>query len=291
LAQYVFASFGTAISVPHHEDSGIDLYCTLMERIGRVSWPRAYFSVQVKSTTGSWLLDGKDSVRWLVEHPLPFFLCVVDKSAARLRLYHTSPRFYVWAVLGLPDRLELVPGTGSEGECTQWQGDTTFSLSAPILDVSISELFDDEMHRRASDVLRYWIDVDLENLARIRNGIRTFAMPGGYKTNATGFSSRVTQGINNDPDLTQALARMKECVAYVCLQLQRKGDLAGGLRCAMLLRHFFPEERDGVTHNVFLHNAINDLLGVDGNYLYRGVESLNAWLDEKIRPSSCKKAC
>ena len=32
LAQFVFSSFGTAIPVPHQEDSGIDIYCTLLER-------------------------------------------------------------------------------------------------------------------------------------------------------------------------------------------------------------------------------------------------------------------
>ena len=29
LVQYGFAAFGTAISVPHQEDTGIDLYCTM----------------------------------------------------------------------------------------------------------------------------------------------------------------------------------------------------------------------------------------------------------------------
>jgi hypothetical protein len=32
LAQFVFSSFGTAIPVPHQEDSGLDIYCTLLER-------------------------------------------------------------------------------------------------------------------------------------------------------------------------------------------------------------------------------------------------------------------
>ncbi len=41
LAQYVFASFGTAMAVPHQEDSGIDLYYTLTERVGQRAWPRA----------------------------------------------------------------------------------------------------------------------------------------------------------------------------------------------------------------------------------------------------------
>ena len=50
LAQFVFSSFGTAIPVPHQEDSGLDIYCTLLERDGQRAWPRAYYSVQVKST-------------------------------------------------------------------------------------------------------------------------------------------------------------------------------------------------------------------------------------------------
>jgi hypothetical protein len=73
LAQYVFSSFGTAIPVPHQEDTGLDIYCTLLERIGQRSWPRAYYSVQVKSTMDPWIFDGPESVRWIIEHPLPSF--------------------------------------------------------------------------------------------------------------------------------------------------------------------------------------------------------------------------
>lgn len=49
LAQYVFASFGTAVAVPHQEDFGVDLFCSLTERIGPLSWPVEHFTVQVKS--------------------------------------------------------------------------------------------------------------------------------------------------------------------------------------------------------------------------------------------------
>jgi hypothetical protein len=43
LAQYVFSSFGTAVPVPHQEDTGLDIYCTLLERDGPRAWPRAYY--------------------------------------------------------------------------------------------------------------------------------------------------------------------------------------------------------------------------------------------------------
>ena len=286
LAQYVFASFGTAVSVPHQEDSGIDLYCTLTERVGPRAWPRAYFSVQVKSTMDSWILDGKDSVQWLVEHPLPFFLCVVDKPSARLRLYHTSPRFYAWSLPPLPSRLELVPTTDPEGKCTQWQGSTTFPLSAPILDASVQELLDDQFHRQAWKVLNFWIGVDLENLARIKAGIHSFKMPDEYRTNATTFRAWVTQGITKAPDLAAAMEHVKESVAYLSTQLHRRGDLAGAARCALLLRHFFKDDISGGTHDSFLHGAINKVVGGEKDYLFRGVDSLNALLDQKLARGS-----
>ena len=102
LAQYVFASFGTAVAVPHQEDTGLDLYCTLTERLGQKIWPRAYFSVQVKSNAKPWKFRDSESVKWLVEHPLPVFLCVVNKADTSLQIYHTFPRFSAWSLPPLP---------------------------------------------------------------------------------------------------------------------------------------------------------------------------------------------
>ena len=67
LAHYVFSSFGTSVPVPRPEDTGLDLYCTLTERVGQRIWPRAYYSVQVKSTFESWKFESPDSIRWLID--------------------------------------------------------------------------------------------------------------------------------------------------------------------------------------------------------------------------------
>jgi hypothetical protein len=77
-----FSFFGTSVPVPHQEDSGIDLYCRLVERIGQRAWARAYYSVQVKSTMDAWVFDGSESVRWIIEHPLPIFLIWSGESQA-----------------------------------------------------------------------------------------------------------------------------------------------------------------------------------------------------------------
>ena len=62
LAQYIFASFGTAVLVGK-EDAGVDFSCTLCERIGLRAWPVAYFSVQVKSNQDPWEFSSEESVR------------------------------------------------------------------------------------------------------------------------------------------------------------------------------------------------------------------------------------
>ena len=104
LAQFVFSSFGTAIPVPHQEDSGLDIYCTLLERDGQCAWPRAYYAVQVKSDMTPWRFEGQKSVQWIIEHPPPIFLCVVQKADARILVYHTAPRFALWV---LPNRRRI----------------------------------------------------------------------------------------------------------------------------------------------------------------------------------------
>jgi hypothetical protein len=78
------------------------------------------------------------------------------------------------------------------------------------------------------------------------------------------------------------MEHVKECVAYVSFQLHRKGDVAGAARCALLLRHFFKDDVSGGTHDPFLHGAINAIVGGGDNYLFRGADSLNALLDEKL---------
>jgi Domain of unknown function (DUF4365) len=49
---------------PVRTDYGIDLYCTLTERVGQLARVRDYFSVQVKSTEGPWNFNDADSVKW-----------------------------------------------------------------------------------------------------------------------------------------------------------------------------------------------------------------------------------
>jgi hypothetical protein len=189
LAQFVFSSFGTAIPVPHQEDSGLDIYCTLLERDGQRAWPRAYYSVQVKSTMAPWVFGSPESVRWIIEHPLPIFLCIVQKPEARILVYHTTPRFAVWALPTHPNRLELIPGTETKAPTVDWVTGETFQLKAPILNFTIQEVLDPDFRADVAGVLKFWIDYDVENLFRIKSGIHRFRVPFEYETNTTRFTA------------------------------------------------------------------------------------------------------
>src|SRR5260370_29875610 len=89
LADYLFSAWGTVTPARRQSDYGLDLYCTLTERVGRRARVREYFSVQVKSGDDAlWSFNGTGSVKWLVDHPLPLFLCTVHKRKGVVRIYH-----------------------------------------------------------------------------------------------------------------------------------------------------------------------------------------------------------
>lgn len=288
LAQFVFSSFGTSIPVPHQEDTGLDLYCTLLERVGQRAWPRAYYSVQVKSTMDPWIFGSPESVRWLIEHPLPIFLCVVQKSEARIFVYHTSPRFAAWVLPSLPSRLELVPGTDTKAQTVGWETGNRFSLAAPILNFTIQEILDTGFRKQVKGVLRHWIDYDIENLFRIRSGIQRFWVPADYETNSTVVKGICGQGGNfHNDNLPLALSRLKELFGLVATHYYRKNDLQTAAIYAMALRHLEPEgwTPTPFNHDVHLHGAINrafiDLPGPD--YAFKACDALLNQVKEELR--------
>src|SRR6266566_3571968 len=242
LAQYVFSSFGTAIPVPHQEDTGLDIYCTLLEREGRLAWPRAYYSVQVKSTMDPWVFNGRNSVRWFIEHPLPIFLCIVQKAEARILVYHTTPRFAVWTMPELPERLELILGTETKAVTSSWAWDGPINLGAPILDFTISQILDTAKIEEVKSVLKFWIKFDVENLVRIKNGIQQFKVPSDYETNKTKLTGMVTQGVwrFREDTFPLAKARLIELLWLVATYYDYTNDMVSAVIYAMALRQLQP---------------------------------------------------
>jgi hypothetical protein len=246
LAQYVFSSWGTVVTIPHQEDSGLDLFCTLVERQGRRAWAKSPYTVQVKSTMDAWEFKGEDEIKWLIEHPLPLFLCVVDKSLAHLRVYQTSPRFHVWAGGSLPQQLSLVPTTETEGESVGWKKGDTFSLHAPILDFTIEDTFREGFIEQARKVVQTWVDVEYANLDRQRIGIRRFIVPLRYKRNeppdmrSSAIYAVPRTRIVADDELDQALTWLKESLGFVADELHKRKDACGAALTLLLYRHLYP---------------------------------------------------
>ena len=108
LADYLFSTWGTVTPVRRQDDYGIDLFCTLTKRIGQRAFVTDHYSVQVKSTTDAWVLEGNDSIEWLINHPTPLYLACVDKGGAQLSIYRTAARFLA-AFWPLEGKLELSP--------------------------------------------------------------------------------------------------------------------------------------------------------------------------------------
>ena len=254
-----------------------------MDRIGPLAWPSAYYSVQVKSTPEPWKFTRPESVEWLIKHPLPVFLCIVDKPSARLRVYHTSPRYYAWSLPPLPQQLELVPEGGTQGQCTQWEGGETFSLSAPILDFSITDTLTDDFQDNTRRVLKFWLDIDDENLFRVRAGVQSFKMPADYRTNSTQVGGWVVQGITeaDDESVQRAVDNLKEPLAWITAQLYRRGGLKEAIPGALLLRNIAKDDHH--LHNGYLHRELNKLMNMEGKYLYAGIDGLDKMIRERLK--------
>ena len=157
-------------------------------------------------------------------------------------MYHLASRFYLWATGALPARLELRPEDIRNGSFVSWQhrddGDS-FSLSAPILRVTIADLVDGAALDAFRDVLACWVQFDRENCDLIRQGLLRFRMPYSYRVNEVPGGGLVEQGLSAPaPGFLKggilASAESAECVGG---QLGRSGDRRAALFAALLVDH------------------------------------------------------
>jgi hypothetical protein len=298
LADYLFSSWGTVTPVRRQDDYGIDLYCTLTDRIGQRAVVCDYFVVQVKSGLDPWVFDYHESVRWLVEYPTPLFLACIDKKSGILRVYHVTSRFSVWAMGTLPNRLVLTPEDTAAGTAVQWESAENYSLSAPILQVSCADLISDEKMKTLREVFKQWVQIDRENCDLVRKGLLRFRMPHSYRTNEAPGGGIVEVGLRA-PEAAflrrgiQTLAESAECVGG---QLGNLNDLPGALRAALLVDHLtktypdvfasLPRWRDTripADLGIVVVQGLNKLVEDQGGapYLYRGLDELQKVFDSQ----------
>jgi hypothetical protein len=294
LAHYVFSSFGTSVPVPRQEDTGLDLYCTLTERVGQRLWPIASYCVQVKSTSDPWEFADVRSIQWIVEHPLPVFLCVVNKKTATLSVYHTSPRFFIWTALPELKRLVMLPGAKGKGYGMPWEEedykdakDGEFHLSAPIAEFSLTEILDDEFHGKIRNVLHNWIVLDQRNVFRIQAGVRQFETISHYLTNDPTIPghSRTWRTELNDDEFKKGLLTFVEHAKWLSHHLASKNDKRGFLRLDLFLRHL--GAMDAITDGFYGSHLYSNLRqrfepdeAVRRKEYFAGLDGLSKKLDE-----------
>jgi hypothetical protein len=238
LADYLFSAWGSVTPVRRTDDTGTDLYCTLMERRGALAVVTDYYSAQIKSDADPWVFDDAVAVNWLVDYPQPLFLGCVDKSSSTLSVYQTMARFLggFWA----RDRLELIPSSGDTGQCAQYTDPEKFDISVPILQVRLDDFSSKERLKHFEEVMKLWVRADQKNCIMRRNGLLRFRMPYRYKTNEIPEFSAISEQGNQTPTPEQlflAIRWMIETVDCVCDQLRHQGDAPSMAFGALLLNH------------------------------------------------------
>jgi hypothetical protein len=288
LADYFFGTFGPVTPVRGHDDYGLDLYCALAERIGQRSIAREYFSVQVKSTAEGWTFKTPDEIHWLLDQTNPILLCVVDKRAGRLEVFHTFGRFALQR-FHMPSRLVLRPGTGTEGTSCAWDGSEVIDLSAPIIRASITEFYDDANHEQFRRVLENWLAHERQNLDYRRMGVMRFRMPAIYTTNEPATPSVVETG-KYPPDpalLHEAIRRLAEAAECVGDQLRYLRDMKTAVRAALLvdrLRLAYPDAGDVFWRARAQGHLVTDVSGrlakAAGTFTTEAMDAAHQYLDE-----------
>jgi hypothetical protein len=112
-----------------------------------------------------------------------------------------------------------------------------------------------------AEVLKFWIDYDMENLFRIKSGIHYFQVPADYETNTTKFTAWTRQGGHfREESVLLAQCRLKELLELFATHYYNKNDLVSAAISVMAVRQLSPKGPYD-PHNPNLHMALNELLG------------------------------
>jgi hypothetical protein len=295
LADYLFSSWGTVTPVRQADDHGVDLYCTLAEQEGSRAIVTDYYVVQVKSNTDPWIFEYAESVRWLVNYPLPLFLATIDKKQGLLCVYHLMPRFLVAALGELPSRLVLRPQDIDEGEIAAWSSDgEEFSLSAPILRVKVTDLLDDEKMNHFRAVFSVWLRYDRENCDLVRQGVARFRFPheGSKHYVVNELPHRGVGELGNwlpsKAFMERGIRTLAESLNCLGDQFFLQGDRFGALLAALLNDHLQRSRPEAFGTDLIWRNRVPGFLGVHvctglnalipseeraaNQYMYQGLE-------------------
>ena len=209
LAQYILSAMGVSVLVPRPEDYGIDCSCALQREEGRRLTFHSPFNVQVGSIDGDvshkqfvygGLTKNEDpskrahrawEIEFLRRQQLPFFAGTVDKKQHRLRLYSTSPMWYVLHRFAEVGEITLCPEAAHD---IDKQTDPLalpdgrslprflVPLGPPVLDVTVMDLWNDSLDK-AVEALANAIHIEQRNLLYRDLDVQYFLRLANYTPN------------------------------------------------------------------------------------------------------------
>lgn len=178
LGVLLLRSFCAVAPIPRTEDIGVDVVATLLERKNtRVLIAKDSFLVQLKASSVRSILYDGDSLDWLLNLKIPFFIGSVNIKQSSLSIY-TTHRVKVYG--GSETRLEL-----QLKECRKGKGyvliprkfwykntydKSIIYLGEPIAVLSLSNMADWLTGNRLYSLMKKWIEVEERTINTLNTG-------------------------------------------------------------------------------------------------------------------------
>jgi len=232
LALYILSALGIAVYVQRTEDIGVDFYCSLAQKKGRILTFHSPFLVQVKSNHRKICYGGpnkkskkwkKEQIDWLFSQELPFFIAVVDKINYKLELYSTSN---MWSAhykdgnvgevvleLNQPKGKDEVFAPEDSLIVQDWPEGigngkrVIVPLGYALVSISLNEVENQDKLEMYRQILKASIQMEQENITYRRLGVHFSKWPHRYTTNnfiqaeAVNFVANPIPGTNTDRQL------------------------------------------------------------------------------------------
>jgi hypothetical protein len=143
-------------------------------------------------------------------------------------------------------------------------------------------MLDEVFWHKAREVFEHWIEIENDNLTRVRARLLSCRVPDRYRTNEKWMTGWVTisLGFPTKEQIQQTTSKLMEPLEWVGEQLLRDGDIEGAAKAAVLHRHLFPQARGGLFFQI--QNELNMRFGRN-SYVYAGVDHLAEVIQKALK--------
>lgn len=225
LAEYLLGRISFVTKVPWEQDTGHDLLCTLIERLGKLAKTGPFFTVQVKANHRQITYAKKHEVEWIKGQENPFLVGIANVRKQTLELYSTWNMLNAFLHRGTP-KVTLVPGEPKRANehiiIAEDLSSTTVYLGKPIVTLSATDKNSDVEDISNAKIIREWVSFDRENIIRKAAKMYWVVGPKHYYTSQSiaGVPKEIRFHYNatNFPDCVDNLVRA--CTAMLCVMRQ-----------------------------------------------------------------------